>query len=261
MAIQKPIGPHSDPELLTRQSPSDNDGELPHYLAIRDALTEAIRSGKLGGGARLPSERELAEAHGVARMTARKALGLLESEGTIYRSERRGYFVSPTRVRFNPSSPTNMMRQFRRQGFNTENIYLGRQAFEATEWYAVQFNVPEGTLLTMDRSVVEVEGRRIVYEELCLLPELVPGYTDQAYVSPLWQNLETNFGITPKRKHTAMRVTNISFVASKHLNAPSTATGLSFVHVQEHDGRVICVDRSFWLADAVEIEFDNCDKT
>lgn len=67
-------------------------------------------------------------------MTARKALGTLESEGAIYSVDRQGYFVSPPRFRYNPASPANLMRQIREQGLLAENIYLGRQLLEATPW-------------------------------------------------------------------------------------------------------------------------------
>ena len=50
---------------------------IPHYLKIRDALRRQIESGAYAEGARLPSERELADAFGVSRMTARQALRLL----------------------------------------------------------------------------------------------------------------------------------------------------------------------------------------
>ena len=51
----------------------------------------------------LPSERELADHHGVSRMTARQALSLLESE-VWSTASRRGTFVAEPRVRFHIGS-------------------------------------------------------------------------------------------------------------------------------------------------------------
>jgi DNA-binding GntR family transcriptional regulator len=53
------------------------------YRKIADDLRRDILSGKLGPGANLPSQKELVERYGVARMTARKALGELVNDGLI----------------------------------------------------------------------------------------------------------------------------------------------------------------------------------
>ncbi|WP_225321226.1 GntR family transcriptional regulator, partial [Pseudomonas aeruginosa] len=46
-------------------------------------------------GAFPPAERKLSELFATTRITLREALIQLESQGLIYREERRGWFVSP----------------------------------------------------------------------------------------------------------------------------------------------------------------------
>ncbi|MET4922161.1 GntR family transcriptional regulator [Streptomyces sp. PSRA5] len=70
-----------------------NSEGQPKYQRIADALREAIRAGEYGPGARLPGENELMAAHGVARMTARQALGVLRSEGLAESRKGAGVFV------------------------------------------------------------------------------------------------------------------------------------------------------------------------
>jgi len=64
------------------------------YLVLRDR----ILSGASGFGARLPTENELAELHGVSRVTVRRALGELARERLIERRRSSG-----TRVIYRPS--------------------------------------------------------------------------------------------------------------------------------------------------------------
>ena len=64
------------------------------YLVLRDR----ILSGATGFGARLPTENELAEFHGVSRVTVRRALGELARERLIERRRSAG-----TRVIYRPS--------------------------------------------------------------------------------------------------------------------------------------------------------------
>jgi len=64
------------------------------YLVLRDR----ILSGTAGFGAKLPTENELAELHGVSRVTVRRALGELARERLIERRRSSG-----TRVIYRPS--------------------------------------------------------------------------------------------------------------------------------------------------------------
>lgn len=65
----------------------------PKYRQIADDLREAIDLGRYEPGDRLPGENALMERYGVARMTARQALGLLEQEGLTTTRSGVGVFV------------------------------------------------------------------------------------------------------------------------------------------------------------------------
>ncbi|MFE0421994.1 GntR family transcriptional regulator [Streptomyces sp. NPDC058953] len=68
-------------------------GRRPKYQLIADVLREAIRAGVYGPGDRLPGENDLMAEHGVARMTARQALGVLQAEGLTETRKGAGVFV------------------------------------------------------------------------------------------------------------------------------------------------------------------------
>ncbi|MGF1429111.1 GntR family transcriptional regulator [Kitasatospora sp. LaBMicrA B282] len=65
----------------------------PKYRRIADALKADIDSGTYRAGDRLPGENDLMETHGVARMTARQALGVLQQEGIAEARKGAGVFV------------------------------------------------------------------------------------------------------------------------------------------------------------------------
>ena len=87
------------PPAARNQAPA-----TPRYIAIAALVRDRIATEQLGPHTLLPSERELADQHGVSRMTARQALSLLESEGVVYRRPPRGTFVAEPRVRFHIGS-------------------------------------------------------------------------------------------------------------------------------------------------------------
>ncbi|MDF5997399.1 GntR family transcriptional regulator [Pseudomonas aeruginosa] len=78
------------------------------YLRIRDQLAADIAQGVLQ--VNFPPGGELAgSASCVPRITLREALQQLETEGLVYRENRRGWFVAPPRIRYNPTRTTGFM--------------------------------------------------------------------------------------------------------------------------------------------------------
>jgi GntR family transcriptional regulator len=68
------------------------------YANLADELRRALRTGEFPPGAKLPTENELAELHGLSRQTIRRAMQDLVNEGLIYRVAGRGTF---------PMNPSN----------------------------------------------------------------------------------------------------------------------------------------------------------
>ncbi|WP_198961286.1 GntR family transcriptional regulator [Pseudonocardia sp. MH-G8] len=78
----------------------DRQDDRPPYRQIADQLRAAIDGGALVAGGRLPSEAELTQHYGVARMTARQAIQELRAEGRVVAEHGRGVFVrQPAPVR------------------------------------------------------------------------------------------------------------------------------------------------------------------
>ena len=82
---------------------------------IKASIREQLQSGIFTEGQKLPSERELSELFSTTRITLKDALVSLETEGLIYREERRGWYVSPERIRYNPLSRSHFHQMIREQ--------------------------------------------------------------------------------------------------------------------------------------------------
>ncbi|QDH23026.1 GntR family transcriptional regulator [Saccharibacillus brassicae] len=68
---------------------------IPMYEKIFNETRSLIETGVYRSGDKIPSEKELADAYNVSRITSKKALDLLAAEGAIVRMPGRGSFVSP----------------------------------------------------------------------------------------------------------------------------------------------------------------------
>ncbi|AQZ67243.1 GntR family transcriptional regulator [[Actinomadura] parvosata subsp. kistnae] len=71
----------------------DPTSDRPVFKQIADHLREAIERKDLAPGAKVPSEATLMTHYGVARMTVRSALQLLQGEGLTVAEHGRGVFV------------------------------------------------------------------------------------------------------------------------------------------------------------------------
>ena len=67
------------------------------YARVLDALTDAIHSGELAPGQRLPAETALSAQLAVSLGTVQKALGKLAESGLVVRNRRTGTFVADRR--------------------------------------------------------------------------------------------------------------------------------------------------------------------
>jgi DNA-binding GntR family transcriptional regulator len=126
----------------------------PKYQRIADVLRAAVAAGTYGPGDRLPGENELMAEHGVARMTARQALGLLQSEGIAEARKGAGVFVRE----FRPVRRRGIAR-LAREGWSA-----GRSVWEtdldAAEAEALA--LPTGTPVVLLRRTAYARDERVV---------------------------------------------------------------------------------------------------
>lgn len=69
------------------------DDRLPRYQRLRDEIAAGIAAQTWKPGQAIPSETDLAERHGLAVGTVRRAIDVLVAEGLVERSQGRGTFV------------------------------------------------------------------------------------------------------------------------------------------------------------------------
>lgn len=103
---------------MTMWHPDIQHTTQPRYLALADALAQAIQDGSLTAGARLPTHRDLAERLGVTVGTVSRAYSEAERRGLIHGEVGRGTFVRK------PSEPVPLA--YRAHGANVIDLSLNR---------------------------------------------------------------------------------------------------------------------------------------
>ena len=79
--------------MIRSEHRSENRSDTPRYRQLAALYEQAIASGSLQPGMRMPSVRELCQRHQVSLTTALQGLRHLEAQGCVEARERVGYFV------------------------------------------------------------------------------------------------------------------------------------------------------------------------
>lgn len=148
----------------------DRHSDVAFYRQIAGHLRDAVTSGQLGPGDRIPSERELMEHYGVQRETVRQAIALLRSEGVLVARHGKGVFVREIAPVVRVSSSRFSRKEREGKGlpaFAAEMARLGREWHqELTEVgrapvppeAAERLRIEPGTEVAVRRRRMYVEG-------------------------------------------------------------------------------------------------------
>lgn len=103
----------------------DPGSNVPPFEQLRTGIRDAVASGALAAGARLPTVRALAEELGLAANTVARAYRELETDGLIETRGRLGSFVSAT------GSPAEREAQMAARAYADRTASLGITPTEA----------------------------------------------------------------------------------------------------------------------------------
>lgn len=148
----------------------------PRYAAIKSYLLDAIRSGELRAGDRVPSEADLVTRFGVSRMTANRALRELQAVGVVVRRAGVGSFISEPQPIGHIIEIRNIAEEIRGRGHAYQAIVIENVALEADRRTAPLLNVKTGTTIFRSVIVHHEAGVPLQLEERHVLAEVVPEY-------------------------------------------------------------------------------------
>lgn len=230
---------------------------LPLYLRVRDQLASQIDKGVLPPNTRLPSERILAEEFGTTRVTTRLALGQLEAEGKIYRSNRRGWFVSPPRLIYKPTHDYSFSDNVTAQGRVPETETLDVTVIEVNAGLAEKTGLAIGDPVIWLRRRRQIDGRPVLVENIYLNATRLPDIEKYDFNRSLWKLLREQYAVELKRKRIEMYPTALVDPQASDIGVTAGTAGLYVTRCSHDDnGCFIEFDEEFWLHDALSIQVE-----
>ncbi|WP_241228364.1 GntR family transcriptional regulator [Corynebacterium hylobatis] len=174
----------------------------PTYLVIADGIREQIESRGLAPGDRLPTERELVEEFGVARMTVRHALDVLQMEGLIERRRGRtgGTFVRSAPPVVELTRMEGVLPQLRQLGMAVSCEVHRATSVPAESIVAEALRIDPGAPVFRIVRVHSVEGTPMVIEKTHFPEERVPGLLEVDLSRPMYELLGVHWNLRPVHK-------------------------------------------------------------
>lgn len=227
-----------------------------YYQTVRDLILHLLKTGELLPGDKLPSERSLCAQTGVNRNTVRHALTLLQREGRIFRLDRRGWYVNPIRLVYNPARHVNFARLAAAQGcvarWTTKDngtVTLGKDSGDTGPG-----GFPSGSQVYEMENVFFLDGQKVAYVQNFLHAERLRGIIPRILDRAMTQVIEEEYGISLIQRDLLIRPQLLSGDVSTELGLPKGSPGVYIRRVKtSEDGQVLTVEHEYWRFDAIEL--------
>lgn len=208
----------------------DKNSPLPLYYQLKQILQEMIDNEELQPGDVIPPERELCEVLGISRMTARKAVMELVSEGILYREQGKGTFVSQPKPQHRLNQLRGFTEEMEEKGLSVETKLLSFSFVPATVALKRELK-----LYPHQEEVIEIQRLRIVdgvpfaLETVWLNPSRVQGLSQEDLNGgSLYTFLKENFQLIPSYATQTIEPTQLNEIESDYLTLPVGSLALLF---------------------------------
>ena len=161
------------------------------YIFVKEYIMKLIISGKYPAHSQLPTEYELMETLDVGRATVRAALAQLESEGTIYKRQGVGTFVSERSKHYGLEPFLSLNFTLKHVGMKNNNEVIDNSEYTVPAEGMLDRWEPGKKVNRLIR-IRKSENTVLGYEDNYYLPEIFARFDESQFDGSLAHNLLTN---------------------------------------------------------------------
>jgi GntR family transcriptional regulator len=229
--------------------PLDPKSSVPLYQQLERSLREAIDKRVLSPDDALPAERELAQDLAVSRITVRKALDGLVTEGLLVRRRGAGSFVC-ARIEKNFAKLTSFSEDMRARGRSPSSVLLTQSESTVTPEEALTMRLSPGTPVFRIHRIRYADDAPMALE-YCTIEASVLRSLKMVDTS-LYEALEQT-GHRPVRALQRLRAVLLTAEQATLLESREGEAGLMVERVGfSSDGRAIEFSQSYYRGDTYD---------
>lgn len=220
----------------------DSQSGTPLYLQLARWLEQAMTDGRFQPHEALPSERTLADALGLSRVTARKAIDRLADRGLVLRRHGSGNYIAP-RLEQGLNRLSSFSEELRQRGFGPSSRWLSRALTAAAPEEQLSLGLSPGARVARLERLRLADGTVMAYE-ISVLPQTAVPDPTQVETS-LYEHLAVR-GLAPARALQHLRALNADTRQAELLGVPAGQALLHITRVGYLDsGQAIELTQSF----------------
>ncbi len=191
-----------------KSSDVDKTSPVPIYYQIKELFEERIESGDFEPHQRLPSERDLEKKYDISRMTARRALTELESEGYAYREQGKGSFVAEPKLRQALLELTGFTEDMKKRRMTPGAQVIEQKIIEGNEELAAKLEVDNEAKIFLLQRIRLANGEPLAIETSHLRYEMCDGIEEYDFGDrSLYDTLRKDFDIRLSRAKQSVEAT------------------------------------------------------
>lgn len=227
------------------------------YPRIAGVIRKKIENGEYPLGSKMPSERELAKEFYVNRLTVRRALAILESEGLIQRKQGAGTFASSVPRKGDVCRLCGFTQTMKEQGRKAGSRILAWRMLSCAPLYS---DMEEQAV---SRGVHEIVRLRLgdnlpVSVEYTYVPADILGkvHSCNLEASSLYEIMEQR-GVELHESRQEVTIVKARKKEAKWLEIPEGSSVFLFTfQTYDRQGRVVEYCRAYMRTDKVKLEIE-----
>ncbi|WP_315918521.1 GntR family transcriptional regulator [Mesorhizobium sp. SP-1A] len=227
-------------------------GGAPLYLQLRRSIEDAVRSGLIGPGDALPSERDIASRADISRVTVRKAVQDLVKGGVLVQRHGSGTFVAPRpeRVEQSLSLLTSFTEDMARRGMAVQSRWLERGLYAPSPEEIMVLGLGSGEQVARVERLRIANDTPLAIERASLSARLLP---DPETVGPSLYSALEKTGNRPVRAVQRISAINLGETDAGLLEVASGSASLRIERISYlASGKVVEFTRSVYRGDAYD---------
>ena len=209
----------------------DKNSKLPLYKQLKLSLMKFIED-NLSEGDFLPTEPEIEKMYGVSRITVRKTIDELVSEGIVKKVQGKGTFVQSKKITQTAGTITSWTEEMRQKGkdIHTENTVLFEMEPSRKMMEELQL-APNEKLICLKR-LRFADGEPIAIMINYMRSKFIPGFLEKGLQrESLYETLEEEYNIRLEKAHEKIQAKNATDLEAIDLRVPPYSALLHLTRV------------------------------
>ena len=224
------------------------------YQKIRQYVLELISNNSINPSTKLPSERTLQEQFQSTRITVREALFRLEAEGLIYSQKRKGWFITPPKLKLRPASKVNFNKLAIEQGFLPKTQVISIFDDIDDSFQSQEQDIFTGDALYHLKRVRLLDERPVMIEDIYCQRNRFENLESKALSESITDIMAADYNVQITSEQCVICVTALSNEDANILEKNSGAPCLKIIRKRfDEHGLLVDYNYEYWLHDAIEM--------